>query len=83
DHNSWDAGVSLSSADFQSLDSKTAVGARAADGSLPDSNFLLPASGSDLIDRGVSTGLTHTDSAPDLVSSYKVNPSVDGYLLTL
>jgi hypothetical protein len=83
DHNSWDSGVSLSSADFQSLDSSTAVGARAVDGSLPDISFLHPASSSDLIDRGVSTGLTHTDSAPDLVSSYEVNPSVDGYLLTL
>ncbi|MBO1909265.1 hypothetical protein J4G37_31025, partial [Microvirga sp. 3-52] len=81
--NSWDLGVSLSSADFASLDSSTAVAARADDGSLPVSAFLRPASGSDLIDRGVITGPTHTDSAPDLVSTYKVNPSVDGYLLTL
>jgi hypothetical protein len=66
DHNSWDLGVSLSSADFASLDSSTAVAARADDGSLPVSAFLRPASSSDLIDKGAAVGRAYVGTTADL-----------------
>ncbi|HZH10319.1 MAG TPA: hypothetical protein VEZ24_08110, partial [Microvirga sp.] len=40
--------------------------ARQANGSLPTSAYLHLVAGSDLIDRGVSTGLSYAGSAPDI-----------------
>lgn len=64
--NSWTLGVTVSAADFSSLDDTIARGPRNADGSLPASNFLRLVAGSDLIDRGVNVGIAYVGSAPDL-----------------
>jgi len=66
DHNSWNGGVSLTSADFVSLDDTGADGSRQSDGSLPNLNFLKLVSGSDLINAGINVGLPYSGSAPDL-----------------
>ncbi len=66
DYNTWNGIVTLSSADFVSLDTTGISGARQADGSLPSLNLLKLASTSDLINAGIDVGLTYTGSAPDL-----------------
>jgi hypothetical protein len=77
DHNSWiytasspywndNPAITLTDADFQSLDVSQLQGARKSDGSLPDITFLKLASGSDLIDVGTDVGLPYSGSAPDL-----------------
>jgi uncharacterized repeat protein (TIGR02059 family) len=66
DHNSWDSKVTVSNADFVSLDGTQLALPRKADGSLPDITFLHLASGSGLIDAGVDVGLPYSGSAPDL-----------------
>jgi MYXO-CTERM domain-containing protein len=66
--NSWDTatGVTVSTADFQSVSLTGLDGPRQADGSLPVlTNFHL-ATGSDLIDKGTNIGLPYNGSAPDL-----------------
>jgi|RhiMethySRZTD1v2_1073278.scaffolds.fasta_scaffold208017_2 hypothetical protein len=65
-YNSWNLGVTVSAADFLSLDDSGATGPRGADGSLPAIDFLKLAAGSDLIGRGTNVGLPFTGSAPDL-----------------
>ena len=78
-HNTWDYGkpgslprwvptdtVTVTDADFISLDSTGIRGRRKADGSLPDIDFLKLAAGSDLIDAGINVGLPYSGSAPDL-----------------
>lgn len=66
--NSWDSSpaVTVSSADFLTLDDTCAEGPRNTDGSLPTCNFLKLAAGSDLIDRGTNVGIAFNGSAPDL-----------------
>ncbi|MBI9063366.1 MAG: DUF4990 domain-containing protein [Marinilabiliaceae bacterium] len=68
DHNSWNAstGVTLTDADFASLDSTGVSGKRQRNGDLPFLNFLKLAEGSDLINAGVDVGLPYKGSAPDL-----------------
>ena len=66
DHNSWNTGFSVSSTDFQSLDTTLILAPRQADGSLPDNLFLKLANGSNLIDAGVNVGLSYNGDAPDL-----------------
>lgn len=56
DHNSWNSGVTLTAADFISLNTTGVDGARNFDGSLPVLNFLRLAPGSDLINAGVNLG---------------------------
>jgi hypothetical protein len=63
--NSWN-GSTISSADFLSLDSSANLGARKADGSLPDSDFLKLAPTSQLVNAGVSLGLPFNGAAPDV-----------------
>jgi hypothetical protein len=63
--NSWN-GFTVSSSDFLSLDFSQAKGARQADGSLPNLNFLKLSSTSKLINAGVNIGLPYNGSAPDL-----------------
>jgi hypothetical protein len=65
-HNSWDSPVTVTDADFVSINPAGIDGARKADGSLPDVNFLHLAPGSDLINAGVNVGLPYNGSAPDL-----------------
>lgn len=75
DHNSWNLPVTVTSADFVTLDFTANIGARQADGSLPVSSFLQLVSSSDLIDKGVNVGITYTGSAPDLGTYEYVNPA--------
>jgi hypothetical protein len=66
--NSWDAAtaVSVSEADFLSLDDSIALGPRAADGSLPVSDFLKLAPTSACIGKGTDVGIAFSGAAPDL-----------------
>ncbi len=66
DHNSWDGGITVSEADFVSVDGTQLAGPRQSDGSLPEITFLHLAAGSDLIDAGIDIGLPFTGLAPDL-----------------
>lgn len=68
DHNTWNqsTGVTLSAADFQSLDTTQVLLPRHADGSRADSTLFRLSPGSDLIDAGIDVGLLFTGSAPDL-----------------
>lgn len=53
DHNSWQlAGVSVSDADFLSVDDTNSIGSRASDGTLPDSDFLVLDPDSEMIRAG-------------------------------
>lgn len=54
--NSWQNAIVVSTGDFQSMDSMQLVGARGVNGELPTLTFLVPASGSDLINAGVDYG---------------------------
>jgi len=64
--NSWMSSFTVTSADFVNIDPCSAYGARKADGSLPDINFMHLAAGSDLINSGTNVGLPYHGSAPDL-----------------
>lgn len=66
EYNSWNGGVTVTNADFVSVDSTGLTGARQSDGSLPELNFLKLVEGSDLIDAGVDVGLPYVDNAPDM-----------------
>ena len=66
--NSWTLPVTVSDADFASLDDACAKGPRQADGSLPNCSFLKLAAGSDLINKGTNVGIPFTGSAPDIRS---------------
>ena len=72
--NSWNVAATVSLADFVTLDFAANLGARQADGSLPVSNFLRLATGSDLVDKGVNVGIAYTGSVPDLGAYEYVNP---------
>jgi hypothetical protein len=72
-NNSWTSGFGpVAAADFESVDTTGLKGPRKADGSLPDVKCMHPASGSKLIDAGISvSGITGTlapykGKAPDL-----------------
>ncbi|MGA2678666.1 MAG: DUF1565 domain-containing protein [Sedimentisphaerales bacterium] len=64
--NSWMSPFTVNNTDFVSTDPSAAYGARKADGSLPDINFMHLAAGSDLINGGTYVGLPYHGSAPDL-----------------
>jgi MYXO-CTERM domain-containing protein len=67
-YNTWDTalGVTVTTADFQSVAIAGLDAPRQADGSLPEiANFHL-AAGSDLIDKGQKIGLPYNGAAPDL-----------------
>ncbi|MZQ49076.1 MAG: hypothetical protein GT598_08730 [Bacteroidales bacterium] len=66
DHNSWNSGVTVTSSDFLSLDPSGASGPRQSDGSLPSTDFLRLAAGSDLIDAGIYVSLPFEGNGPDL-----------------
>ncbi len=65
-NNSWNGGVTITTADFSSLSSIGADGPRQADGSLPNLTFIKLASSSDLINAGTNVGLPFNSTAPDL-----------------
>jgi hypothetical protein len=67
-HSSWNSNpaVTVSNADFVSVNIAELKNPRKADGSLPDINYLKLVAGSDLIDRGIDVGLPFLGSAPDL-----------------
>ena len=69
DHNSWNGGVSLTAADFQSTDDAQLTRPRQSDGSLPVITFLQLVSNSDLINAGVNVGLPFNGTAPDITFS--------------
>ncbi|MDB5326946.1 MAG: Pectate lyase [Phycisphaerales bacterium] len=71
DHNSYNAGLGVTAADFLSLSDAIAIGPRQADGSLPYSDFLRLTATSDAIDKGVNVGLAYNGAAPDL-GAYEV-----------
>jgi hypothetical protein len=64
--NSWLSPFVVTSADFVNTNPAAAYGARKADGSLPDINFMHLATGSDLINGGTNVGLWYYGSKPDL-----------------
>jgi len=65
--NSWNISpYPVSDADFLSVDTTGVTGARQADGSLPELDFLKLVEGSDLIDAGTDVGLSFNGDAPDL-----------------
>ena len=74
--NSWNLSVTVSAADFMSLDFSGVTGPRNADGSLPTINFLKLVAGSNLIDKGVDVGLPYSGSSPDL-GAYEYALSAD------
>lgn len=76
DHNSWDGAVTASAADFESVSSVGADGARQADGSLPVLTFLKLKAGSDLIGAGNNTGIYATDAVGN---TWNAPPSMGAY----
>jgi len=64
--NSWTLPVTVSNADFASVDTAGVFGPRKADGSIPDFQFMHLVKGSDLIGAGVDVGLPFTGTRPDL-----------------
>jgi hypothetical protein len=77
DHNSWDIPLTLTDADFISVDTAGISAPRQADGSLPDNDcykyFLRLAEGSRAINKGVVIGLHYSSTPPDL-GSFKYIP---------
>ena len=65
-NNSWQDGLSATTADFESMNVDLLLADRKADGSLPDVSYMKPVSGSDMIDAGVDVGLPFNGSAPDI-----------------
>jgi MYXO-CTERM domain-containing protein len=65
--NSWTLSVTVSAADFMSMDiNNLALAPRNADGSIPSNAFMRLVAGSDLIDKGTDVGLPFVGTAPDL-----------------
>jgi hypothetical protein len=64
--NSWNLGVTLSDAQFQSVSTTGWDAARQGDGSLPVRPNLRLAATSTLIDKGTNVGLPYAGPAPDL-----------------
>lgn len=66
-HNSWSKGMSVSDADFMSLDTTAILAPRQSDGSLPKSALLHLKATSKLIDAGETIdGIDFEGTAPDL-----------------
>ena len=66
--NSWNTppGIEITEDDLLSLDDTTITGPRNPDGSIPESDFLGLAPGSEAIDAGMDIGLPFAGKAPDL-----------------
>ena len=66
DHNSWNSGYTVTSADFVSTDASQLSRPRLSNGSLPSITFGHLVSGSDLVNTGTDIGLPYVGSNPDL-----------------
>ena len=66
--NSWQNGITVTNADFKSLDTSLLLAARNSDGSLPVTDFLQLTSTSKLINCGTNVGIPYSGTAPDLGS---------------
>jgi hypothetical protein len=66
DHNTFDIPITVTDADFVSVNSAGMDGPRQADGSLPKLDFLKLSPTSKLIDAGIDVGLPFAGVAPDL-----------------
>lgn len=64
--NTWTLGIEVGTGDFLSVEMNQLTESRQEDGSLPDIDFLSPASGSNIIDSGVDLGFSYEGQAPDL-----------------
>jgi hypothetical protein len=70
------SGLTISNADFTSVDESMLTQGRHSDFTLPTNTFLRLVSGSDLIDKGVNLGFTYTGDSPDLgCFEYGINKS--------
>ena len=65
-NNSWQNGITVTADDFTSIDYAQLLGARKADGSLPDVTFFHLKADSDMINKGVDVGLPFNGTLPDL-----------------
>ncbi|MFL9830454.1 right-handed parallel beta-helix repeat-containing protein [Flavobacterium sp. ST-87] len=66
-NNSFDlANINVTASDFRSLDEKLLMAPRQADGSLPDTDFLILTPLSKLLDAGIDLGFSFKGNAPDL-----------------
>ncbi|MDP4179139.1 MAG: hypothetical protein Q8900_12475 [Bacillota bacterium] len=65
-NNTWNLGITASSADFVSIAVSDAKAPRNSDGSLPSNGFARLVSGSALINKGVNVGIPYLGTAPDL-----------------
>lgn len=66
DHNTWNNGFSVSTADFRSLDTTLVLAPRNGNGDLPENDFMRLTDGSGLIDVGIDVNLGYNGYAPDL-----------------
>ena len=64
--NTWDLNLVPAAADFASVTDTGFMGARQADGSLPNIDFMKLPAGSKMIDKGTDVGLGFAGAAPDL-----------------
>ena len=64
--NTWDLNIVPADGDFVSVSDAGFMGARQADGSLPDIDFMKLPAGSPMIDKGTNVSLPFVGSAPDL-----------------
>ena len=82
-NNSFTLPLTVSAADFQSLDASELTLPRNADGSPPDISFMHLTAGSDLIDAGVNVGLPYSGAAPDLGAFEVPEPAAAGPIFLL
>jgi hypothetical protein len=66
DSNYFNLPVTVTVADFLSVDQSLLTAPRQADGSLPVNDFMRLAPGSDLLDKGMDVGYSFKGAAPDL-----------------
>jgi hypothetical protein len=67
DHNTFlNPGITVSTADFRSLNKALLTQPRQPNGDLPNIDLLQLVAGSDLIDAGVNVGLPYVGNSPDL-----------------
>lgn len=75
-NNYFQLSLTISDADFTSIDQSMLTQGRHSDFTLPTNTFLRLVLGSDLIDKGVDLGFTYTGASPDLgCFEYGINKS--------
>jgi hypothetical protein len=65
-NNTWNNSMTVTDADFASLNSSGVKGSRGSDGSLPAITYLHLAAGSALVNAGTPIGIPFSGNAPDL-----------------